>query len=110
MEAGHDLLHHNGGSWLKDDPMMSISKFLRRTRYDAKTDCTYLVRNVRFKAGISLKPGEGMGMEMKYDMCGAASVFGTMKALAKLNYQRYVKLFLLVVKTCGVAMLPPGDI
>ncbi|MFL7047306.1 leucyl aminopeptidase, partial [Vibrio cyclitrophicus] len=34
--------------------------------------------------GISLKPGEGMD-EMKYDMCGAASVFGTMKALAKLN-------------------------
>jgi leucyl aminopeptidase len=34
--------------------------------------------------GISLKPGAGMD-EMKYDMCGAASVFGAMKALAKLN-------------------------
>ena len=33
--------------------------------------------------GISLKPGAGMD-EMKYDMCGAASVFGTMKALAEL--------------------------
>ncbi|WP_299231900.1 leucyl aminopeptidase [uncultured Halomonas sp.] len=29
--------------------------------------------------GISLKPGEGMD-EMKFDMCGAASVFGTLKA------------------------------
>ncbi|MFM8152879.1 MAG: M17 family peptidase N-terminal domain-containing protein, partial [Polynucleobacter victoriensis] len=29
--------------------------------------------------GISLKPGEGMD-EMKYDMCGAASVLGTMRA------------------------------
>ncbi|MAL98940.1 MAG: leucyl aminopeptidase [Alteromonadaceae bacterium] len=34
--------------------------------------------------GISLKPGEGMD-EMKYDMCGAASVFGTMAALAELK-------------------------
>ncbi|RKF18654.1 leucyl aminopeptidase [Alginatibacterium sediminis] len=34
--------------------------------------------------GISLKPGAGMD-EMKYDMGGAASVFGTMKALAELQ-------------------------
>ncbi|MCK9508049.1 MAG: leucyl aminopeptidase [Pigmentiphaga sp.] len=33
--------------------------------------------------GISLKPGASMD-EMKYDMCGAASVFGTMKAIAEL--------------------------
>ena len=32
--------------------------------------------------GISLKPGAGMD-EMKYDMCGAASVLGVMKALAE---------------------------
>jgi leucyl aminopeptidase len=34
--------------------------------------------------GISLKPGEGMD-EMKFDMCGAASVLGTFRAVAKLN-------------------------
>ena len=34
--------------------------------------------------GISLKPGEGMD-EMKYDMCGAASVLGTMQAVAELK-------------------------
>ncbi|PVZ65453.1 leucyl aminopeptidase [Pelagibaculum spongiae] len=34
--------------------------------------------------GISLKPGAGMD-EMKYDMGGAASVFGTMKAIAEMN-------------------------
>lgn len=34
--------------------------------------------------GISLKPGAGMD-EMKYDMCGAASVFGTLKTLAEMN-------------------------
>lgn len=33
--------------------------------------------------GISLKPGAAMD-EMKFDMCGAASVFGTIKAAAKL--------------------------
>jgi len=34
--------------------------------------------------GISLKPGAGMD-EMKYDMGGAASVFGTMKAIAEIK-------------------------
>ncbi|MBW8192846.1 leucyl aminopeptidase [Neiella marina] len=34
--------------------------------------------------GISLKPGAGMD-EMKFDMGGAAGVYGTMKALAELN-------------------------
>jgi leucyl aminopeptidase len=34
--------------------------------------------------GISLKPGAAMD-EMKFDMCGAASVFGTMRALAELK-------------------------
>ncbi len=34
--------------------------------------------------GISLKPGEGMD-EMKFDMCGAASVFGAMEAVAEMQ-------------------------
>ncbi len=34
--------------------------------------------------GISLKPSAAMD-EMKYDMCGAASVFGTIKAISELN-------------------------
>lgn len=34
--------------------------------------------------GISLKPGLGMD-EMKYDMCGAGSVIGTMQAIALLD-------------------------
>ncbi len=34
--------------------------------------------------GISLKPGAAMD-EMKFDMCGAASVIGTMRALAELK-------------------------
>ncbi len=34
--------------------------------------------------GISIKPGAGMD-EMKFDMCGAASVFGTLQAIAELE-------------------------
>ena len=34
--------------------------------------------------GISLKPGSEMD-EMKYDMCGAASVLGTFKTIAEMN-------------------------
>ena len=34
--------------------------------------------------GISLKPGEGMD-EMKFDMCGAASVLGALKTAARLQ-------------------------
>lgn len=34
--------------------------------------------------GISLKPGAAMD-EMKYDMCGAASVFGTINAVAEMK-------------------------
>ncbi|MGB1239251.1 MAG: leucyl aminopeptidase [Pseudomonadales bacterium] len=34
--------------------------------------------------GISLKPGGAMD-EMKFDMCGAASVFGTMQAIAEME-------------------------
>lgn len=34
--------------------------------------------------GISIKPSDGMD-EMKFDMCGAASVFGTLRALGELQ-------------------------
>jgi leucyl aminopeptidase len=60
--------------------------------------------------GISLKPGPGMD-EMKYDMCGAASVIATIAAIAKLKLPINVTV---VVPTCenlpsGTATRP-GDI
>jgi len=60
--------------------------------------------------GISLKPGEGMD-EMKYDMCGAASVLGTLRAVAEMGLKQNV---IAVVPTCenmpsGVAT-KPGDV
>ena len=36
--------------------------------------------------GISIKPAADMD-EMKYDMCGAASVLGTLKTIAILDYR-----------------------
>lgn len=39
--------------------------------------------------GISLKPAPAMD-EMKFDMCGAASVFGTLKALAEMQAKVHV--------------------
>ncbi|MDH5592604.1 MAG: leucyl aminopeptidase, partial [Gammaproteobacteria bacterium] len=53
--------------------------------------------------GISLKPSQGMD-EMKYDMCGSASVLGTIAAIAELN---------LPINVVGVVPssenLPDGD-
>nr|MCS5555686.1 hypothetical protein [Arenicellales bacterium] len=39
--------------------------------------------------GISIKPSKGM-WDMKYDMCGAATVFGLMEALHATGYERRV--------------------
>ena len=54
--------------------------------YKVKTDEAPVVlvgKGVTFDTGgISLKPGLGMD-EMKFDMCGAASVLGTMRALCE---------------------------
>ncbi|HHF5732799.1 TPA: leucyl aminopeptidase [Haemophilus influenzae] len=53
--------------------------------------------------GISLKPAADMD-EMKYDMCGAASVFGTMKAIAQLNLPLNV-----IGVLAGCENLPDGN-
>ncbi|MFV0283179.1 MAG: leucyl aminopeptidase [Castellaniella sp.] len=68
-------------------------------------------KGITFDAGgISLKPGPGMD-EMKFDMCGAASVLGTMRAIAELNLPREI---IAIVPSCenlpsGTAN-KPGDI
>ena len=53
----------------------------------AKSDKPYVLvgKGITFDSGgISLKPGAAMD-EMKFDMCGAASVLGTMASIAKLE-------------------------
>ena len=60
--------------------------------------------------GISLKPGPGMD-EMKFDMCGAASVLGTFEALAALQPAINV---VGLIPTCenmpSANALKPGDV
>jgi leucyl aminopeptidase len=60
--------------------------------------------------GISLKPGADMD-EMKYDMCGAASVLGTMRAIAEIGLKLNV---VGVIPSCenmpDGAASKPGDI
>lgn len=66
-ESMMSVIHYNGNPDLNAKPIVLIGKGLT---FDA--------------GGISLKPPANMD-EMKYDMCGAASVFGAMNSLAELN-------------------------
>ncbi len=60
--------------------------------------------------GISLKPGLGMD-EMKYDMCGAASVLGTLKAVLELQLPiNLVCLLACAENMPGGGATRPGDI
>jgi leucyl aminopeptidase len=60
--------------------------------------------------GISIKPAAGMD-EMKYDMCGAASVFGTLKAVLELQLPiNLVCLLACAENMPGGGATRPGDI
>lgn len=60
--------------------------------------------------GISLKPGAGMD-EMKYDMCGAAGVIGTMATIAKLKLPVNVNVIVPTVENMpSGGATKPGDI
>ena len=79
---------------------------------DQSGRCPMLVgKGITFDTGgISLKPGANMD-EMKYDMGGSATVFGTMQALASTGYKGKV-----VAITCMAENMPssnaqrPGDV
>ncbi|MCB1917494.1 MAG: leucyl aminopeptidase [Rhodocyclaceae bacterium] len=60
------VMHYKGGK-AKDKPVVLVGKGIT---FDT--------------GGISLKPGAEMD-EMKFDMCGAASVFGAVKAVARMG-------------------------
>jgi leucyl aminopeptidase len=86
------IMQHLGGL-VKDAPIVLVGKGIT---FDT--------------GGISLKPGEGMD-EMKYDMCGAASVLGIMQAVGQMKLKKNV---IGVIPTCenmpsGRASRP-GDI
>ena len=80
------ILHFNNAPDKNTKPIVLVGKGLT---FDA--------------GGISLKPAADMD-EMKYDMCGAASVFGTMKAIAELNLPLNV-----IGVLAGCENLPDGN-
>lgn len=68
----------------ENEAKMSIMTYRNNPNPNAKP-IVLVGKGLTFDAGgISLKPGAGMD-EMKYDMCGAATVFGVMNALAELD-------------------------
>jgi len=86
------VLKHAGGK-SKDAPIVLVGKGIT---FDS--------------GGISLKPGAAMD-EMKYDMGGAASVLGTMRAIAEMKLKLNV---IVVIPTCenmpSGSATKPGDI
>ncbi|HAT30818.1 MAG TPA: leucyl aminopeptidase [Janthinobacterium sp.] len=98
VSAGSDqppkfiVLKHMGGK-AKDAPVVLVGKGIT---FDT--------------GGISLKAGPGMD-EMKYDMCGAASVLGTFRAIGEMNLKLNV---IGVIATCenmpSGGATKPGDV
>lgn len=86
------VLKHMGGK-AKDAPVVLVGKGIT---FDT--------------GGISLKPGASMD-EMKYDMCGAASVLGTFRAIAEMDLKLNV---IGVIPSCenmpSGRATKPGDI
>jgi leucyl aminopeptidase len=89
-----DILEENDMRKLGMNSLLSVSKgsvqlpklITLTYKGDGNSQPTVLVgKGVTFDSGgISLKPGSGMD-EMKYDMGGAASVLGTMRAIAQIR-------------------------
>ncbi len=86
------VMHYKGGE-AADKPIVLVGK------------------GVTFDTGgVSLKPGDEMDM-MKYDMAGAASVLGTMKALARLKLPLNVVGIIAAVENMpGGNASRPGDV
>ncbi|WP_050476827.1 leucyl aminopeptidase [Herbaspirillum rhizosphaerae] len=106
LKMGSFLSVTNGS----DEPPKFI--VLKHMGGKAKEAPTVLVgKGITFDTGgISLKPGAAMD-EMKYDMCGAASVLGTFRAIAELQLKLNV---IGVIPTCenmpSGRATKPGDI
>ncbi|MBD2811819.1 leucyl aminopeptidase [Xenorhabdus sp. Vera] len=72
------------GQGSQNESLMAVMEY--KGRKDANAKPIVLVgKGLTFDSGgISIKPSEGMD-EMKYDMCGAASVYGVMRVVAELQ-------------------------
>lgn len=97
----HAYLGVSQGS--KHEAQLSIMEYRNHPNPDAKP-IVLVGKGLTFDAGgISLKPAAEMD-EMKYDMCGAASVYGVMNALAELQLPLNV-----IGVLAGCENLPDGN-
>lgn len=77
----HSLLSVSAGS--SQEAQLILMEFKNGKRGDSPL--VLLGKGITFDSGgISLKPGESMD-EMKFDMCGAASIFGVINAIIDLD-------------------------
>ncbi|AYN24702.1 leucyl aminopeptidase [Buchnera aphidicola] len=73
------------GSGSKNKPYMSVIKYSGKNKNKKNKVIVLIGKGLTFDSGgISIKPSKNMN-EMKYDMCGAAAVYGTLIVAAKLN-------------------------
>ena len=118
---GIDILDRTDMEKLGMNTLLSVARgsheppkfiVLRHTGGDSGSKPVVLVgKGITFDSGgISLKPGPEMD-EMKYDMCGAASVLGTLKAVALMKLPLNI---IGVIPTTenmpGGAATKPGDV
>ncbi len=83
----HCLLSVSRGS---DEPARFIVLTYQGPNHSDTQPKVLVGKGVTFDTGgISLKPGAAMD-EMKYDMCGAATVIGCMQAIAEMNLDTHV--------------------
>jgi leucyl aminopeptidase len=106
LKMGSFLSVTNGSD---EPPKFIVLKHMGGKAKDAPT--VLVGKGITFDSGgISLKPGGGMD-EMKYDMCGAASVLGTFRAVAEMKLKLNV---IGVIPTCenmpSGRATKPGDI
>ncbi|AEW44848.1 aminopeptidase A/I [Serratia symbiotica str. 'Cinara cedri'] len=72
------------GAGSQNESLMSVIEYKGHPDLDTKP-LVFVGKGLTFDSGgISIKPAERME-EMKYDMCGAATVYGLMYVVAKLN-------------------------
>ncbi|MDE5285550.1 MAG: leucyl aminopeptidase, partial [Buchnera aphidicola] len=98
------------GKGSKNKPYMSVIKYSPENNINNKV-IGLVGKGVTFDSGgISIKPSSGMH-EMKYDMCGAAAIYGTIVMAAELK----LPLTIVGILACcenmpGGNSVKPGDI
>jgi leucyl aminopeptidase len=97
------------GSGSTHEPKLLIIKYTADEKN--KNAKIFIGKGLTFDSGgISIKPSEKMD-EMKYDMCGGASVIGAMKAISELGYKtNVIGIVPLAENMPSGTAIRPGDI